>query len=82
MDPSPGRRSAHRTDPPTQQEVANIADPVKDPVCGMEIRPEGAAATEEHEGRTFHFSSKACHDTFVNDPHRYGHPKDAGHAGH
>ncbi len=43
-----------------------------------------AAATEEHEGRTFYFCSQACHDTFVNDPHRYGHPKDehSGHAGH
>jgi YHS domain-containing protein len=47
-----------------------------------------AAATEEHEGRTFYFCSKGCHDTFVNDPHRYGHPHDehagghGGHAGH
>ena len=47
-------------------------------------RPEDAAATEVHEGRTFYFCSKACHDTFVNDPHRYGHPKDdnPGQAGH
>lgn len=30
-----------------------MADTVKDPVCGMEIRPEDAAATETHEGRTF-----------------------------
>ena len=60
-----------------------MADTVKDPVCGMEIRPEDAAATEEHEGLTFYFCSEACHETFVNDPHRYGHPKDeSGHAGH
>ena len=58
---------------------------VKDPVCGMMIRPEDAAATEEHEGRTFYFCSHGCQQTFVNDPHRYGHPKDepaAGHGGH
>lgn len=61
-----------------------MADKVKDPVCGMMVRPEDAMATEEHGGRTFHFCSKACHDTFVDDPHRYGHPKDGGgeHARH
>ncbi|MBI3745747.1 MAG: YHS domain-containing protein [Chloroflexi bacterium] len=61
-----------------------MADKVKDPVCGMEINPESAAAKEEHEGRTFYFCSQACHHTFVGDPHRYGHPKDehSGHAGH
>jgi YHS domain-containing protein len=88
MDLGAGRRSAQRTDPPIPKEVANMADKVKDPVCGMEIRPEDAAATEEHEGRTFYFCSKGCHDIFVNDPHRYGHPHDehagghGGHAGH
>ncbi|MFP5343957.1 MAG: YHS domain-containing protein [Candidatus Limnocylindria bacterium] len=65
-----------------------MADRVKDPVCGMMIRPEDAAATEEHEGRTFYFCSHGCHQAFVNDPHRYGHPKDepeagpGGHTGH
>lgn len=59
-----------------------MADTVKDPVCGMEIRPEDAAATEEHEGRTFYFCSQACHETFVNDPHRYGHPMDEPRGGH
>lgn len=32
-----------------------MANKVKDLVCGMEIRPEDAAATEEHEGHTFYF---------------------------
>lgn len=60
-----------------------MADKEKDPVCGMKIRPEDAVATEVHEGRTFYFCSKTCHDAFVNDPHRYGHPtgshQDHGH---
>ena len=49
----------------------------------MEIRPEDAAATEVHEGRTFYFCSSG-HDTLVNYPHRYGHPtgEHGGHAGH
>ena len=51
-----------------------MADMEKDPVCGMMIRPGDAAATEDHEGRTFYFCSQACHDTFVADPHRFGHP--------
>ncbi len=65
-----------------------MADKVKDPVCGMEIRPADAVANEEHEGRRFDFCSRTCYDTFVNDPHRYGHPGDepggghGGHAGH
>ena len=48
---------------------------VIDPVCGMEIRPEDAAASEEHDGHTFYFCSEACHRTFLADPHRYGHPE-------
>ena len=58
-----------------------MADKVKDPVFGMEIRPEDAAATEVHEGRTLYFCSDACHQTFLNDPHRYGHPSPE-HSGH
>lgn len=53
-----------------------MSDTVRDPVCGMEIRPEDAAASEEHDERTFYFCSHACHETFVADPHRYGHPKE------
>jgi YHS domain-containing protein len=50
-----------------------MAEMVKDPVCGTEIRPEDAVATEVHDGQTLYFHSKECHDTFMNDPHRYGH---------
>lgn len=51
-----------------------MADKVIDPVCGMEINPEDAYATEQHDGHTLYFCSKTCHDTYLNDPHRYGHP--------
>lgn len=51
-----------------------MADMAKDPVCGMEIDPETAFATEEHDGRTFYFCGAACHEAFQRDPHRYGHP--------
>jgi YHS domain-containing protein len=53
-----------------------MAAMVKDPVCGMVIRPEDAVASEEHGGRTFYFCSEGCHRAFLEDPHHYGHPAD------
>jgi YHS domain-containing protein len=41
---------------------------VTDPVCGMHIESEEAAATAEHEGRTYYFCSQACHEAFEADP--------------
>ena len=44
---------------------------VQDPVCGMDIDPDGAAATAEHKGQTYYFCSTACHDKFKADPEKY-----------
>jgi Cu+-exporting ATPase len=44
---------------------------VKDAVCGMDIDPATAAASEEHEGRTYYFCSMSCHDRFVAEPEKY-----------
>jgi Cu+-exporting ATPase len=44
---------------------------VKDPVCGMEIDPATAAASEEYEGQTFYFCSESCHQRFVADPQQF-----------
>lgn len=44
---------------------------VTDPVCGMEINPETAAARSDHNGRTFHFCSEGCRKAFEADPERY-----------
>jgi Cu+-exporting ATPase len=44
---------------------------VKDPVCGMEIDPATAAASEEYEGQTYFFCSESCHQRFVATPDRY-----------
>ncbi|MBE2199499.1 MAG: heavy metal translocating P-type ATPase [Anaerolinea sp.] len=46
---------------------------VKDPVCGMEIEPQSAAATREHMGQTFYFCSDQCAATFDANPHQYAH---------
>ena len=47
------------------------ANTAKDPVCGMDIDPDTAAARMEHEGKTYYFCSQACHDKFMADPKRY-----------
>ncbi len=44
---------------------------VKDPVCGMDIDPATAAASEEYEGKTYYFCSEACHQRFVAAPEQY-----------
>jgi Cu+-exporting ATPase len=42
-----------------------------DPVCGMRIDTDDAAATADYEGTTYYFCSEACHDAFVADPTSY-----------
>jgi Cu+-exporting ATPase len=44
---------------------------VTDPVCGMKIEAEDAAATAEYADQTYYFCSEACHDAFVADPAAY-----------
>jgi P-type Cu+ transporter len=44
---------------------------VIDPVCGMDVHPEDAAAAWEHEGATYYFCSVACVDRFRTDPERF-----------
>lgn len=67
---------------------------VTDPVCGMEIDGDAAGAIEEYEGRSYHFCSTQCRDTFKADPAKYaatgvqGEPEQPGcghhgkHSGH
>lgn len=42
-----------------------------DPVCGMTVAVEGAAATAEHDGRTYYFCSAHCRSAFLAEPARY-----------
>lgn len=48
----------------------------KDPVCGMLLDDERAAAAVSHRGETFLFCSLACRDRFVGDPERFATPPD------
>ncbi len=44
---------------------------VKDPVCGMEIDSEAAAATSEHEGTTIYFCAVGCKESFDAEPAKF-----------
>jgi len=53
-----------------RKEEATMAT-MKDPVCGMDIEPVTAAASEEHGGKTYYFCSENCHQQFVAMPERF-----------
>ena len=44
---------------------------VTDPVCGMNIEPEKAAAKEEYNKLTWYFCSDNCHHKFNDSPDQY-----------
>jgi len=41
---------------------------MKDPVCGMDVTPEKAAASVEWQGKTYHFCSDKCRKKFEDHP--------------
>jgi P-type Cu+ transporter len=43
----------------------------KDPVCGMTVDPKKAAATVEHNGKTYYFCSARCGEGFRTSPEKY-----------
>lgn len=43
----------------------------KDPVCGMDVDEKKAAATSQHQGRTYYFCARACKRAFEKDPAKY-----------
>lgn len=52
--------------------ASNAADDlVTDPVCGMTVDPETAAAAVEHAGDAYHFCCEGCADSFESDPASY-----------
>ncbi len=48
-----------------------LADEARDPVCGMMVRPDRAAATFEHQGQKYYFCARQCAEKFQHDPERY-----------
>src|SRR5438552_10435379 len=53
--------------------LAILATPpkVKDPVCGMSVAPEKAAAKIEHDGIMYYYCSKGCAERFSRDPEKF-----------
>ncbi len=45
--------------------------PETDPVCGMEVSPEDAAATSEYKGKTYYFCCEGCKEEFDANPRQY-----------
>lgn len=62
----PGTAETGRAGGAAREETAEI-----DPVCGMRVIPSRAAATTEHEGKTYYFCNKSCREKFDASPDRY-----------
>jgi P-type Cu+ transporter len=61
---------------PAGEPLVEIGNPgplkATDPVCGMEVDPEDAAATVESGGTRYYFCSTGCRDQFLNRIHAAG----------
>jgi Cu+-exporting ATPase len=57
--------------PENHEEAAMATTTTVDPVCGMTVNPETAAASREVDGVTYYFCSTHCTATFDADPARY-----------
>lgn len=45
-----------------------------DPICGMQVDPQSAAGSSEHEGVTYYFCSAGCRRKFDKDPASFAPP--------
>ncbi len=43
----------------------------KDPVCGMTVQEDRAAATAVYQGKAYYFCAVGCKDEFLKNPQRY-----------
>ena len=56
------------------QEPSTSVATVVDPICGMNVNPEKAAGTAEHQGKKYFFCSNSCVAKFAADPDKYLRP--------
>ena len=49
----------------------NTSEMVRDPVCGMDIKPAAREREVDFEGRKYHFCSNRCQEKFSADPSAY-----------
>lgn len=43
----------------------------KDPVCGMTVNPQHAAASFQYQGQTYYFCSQLCKTMFERELEKY-----------
>ncbi len=43
----------------------------RDPVCGMDVDEQTAAATAEYQGKTYYFCAVGCKKAFEKEPEKY-----------
>jgi Cu+-exporting ATPase len=60
-------QNAGGTSPP----ILQASSKYNDPVCGMVVVPEKAAAKVEHEGNTYYFCSQGCAERFSRAPEKF-----------
>lgn len=65
---------------PTAPQTRDERTAGTDPVCGMTVPPDQAAASADHDGQTFHFCSDGCARKFREAPGDYLLPKRASDA--
>ncbi len=56
---------------PPLSPFAIVAQPVKDPVCGMMVDPASAAASLEYGGKKWYFCNLRCLEKFRAEPDKY-----------
>ena len=67
-----GRHDGHSTDPRDPEEpMTTSPTTMTDPVCGMTVDPDTAAASTEIDGNIYYFCSKGCLRSFMADPTQY-----------
>ena len=44
---------------------------IKDPVCGMEMKPKEVQVRSEHQEKTYYFCSSMCKERFDKEPEAY-----------
>jgi putative ABC transport system ATP-binding protein len=51
--------------------IKDIGSLVRDPVCGMSVEQQNAAASQEHAGQMYYFCSRGCSWEFNKSPERF-----------
>jgi Cu+-exporting ATPase len=51
--------------------MATAKNTVKDPVCGMDVKPQSGTPSFIYEGRRFHFCAEGCRKAFEKNPGQF-----------